>query len=173
MAQPFSFPKMNAENLNFLKTIVMRKLKCLALLLVFFISATAQQKTGYALSFNHQALSVKDLQRSGDFYKNVLGLEEITNRTQSPGIRWFSLGEGKELHLISGNNNDVKVNKSVHLALTTPKFDEFVKYLSASKIPYSDWPGNNGKINIRSDGIKQIYIQDPDGYWIEINSVAQ
>ena len=29
------------------------------------------------------------------------------------------------------------------------------------------------KINIRADGIKQIFFQDPDGYWIEVNSVGK
>ena len=40
------------------------------------------------------------------------------------------------------------------------------------KLDYSDWPGNSGKINIRADGVKQIYFQDPDGYWLEVNSVG-
>lgn len=26
---------------------------------------------------------------------------------------------------------------------------------------------------MRADGIKQVYFQDPDGYRIEVNSVAQ
>jgi len=150
----------------------MRKMICFCFLFIGIINLHAQDKSTYSFSFNHQALSVKDVQRSADFYKTVLGLQEITNRTEQQGIRWFSLGDGKELHLISTLREDVKINKAVHLALTTPNFDAFVKSLDASKITYSDWPGNVGKVNVRADGIKQIYIQDPDGYWIEINSVA-
>ncbi len=41
------------------------------------------------------------------------------------------------------------------------------------KIAYSDWPGTPNKVNIRADGMKQVFFQDPDGYWIEVNSVAQ
>lgn len=26
-----------------------------------------------------------------------------------------------------------------------------------------------GKVTLRSDGEHQIYFQDPDGYWIEVN----
>ena len=40
-------------------------------------------------------------------------------------------------------------------------------------VTYSDWPGTPNTINIRADGIKQIFFQDPDGYWIEVNNVAQ
>ena len=47
------------------------------------------------------AISVTDLERSCTFYKEVLKLEEITNKTKVEGIRWFTTGNGIELHLIS------------------------------------------------------------------------
>jgi lactoylglutathione lyase len=133
----------------------------------------AQETNKAAIIFNHLALSVTDIDKSAEFYKNVLGLDEITNRTEIKGIRWFSLGEGKELHLISILKESVTINKAVHFALTTPGFDTFIKTLETRNIIYTDWPGTEGKINIRADGIRQIFLQDPDGYWIEINSVAQ
>ena len=40
-------------------------------------------------------------------------------------------------------------------------------------IEYSDFPGNLNKINIRPDGITQVFFQDPDGYWIEVNSINE
>ena len=137
------------------------------------IGLQAQEKASFNLSFNHQALSVKNVVLSADFYRNVLGLQEIINRTEKEGIKWFSLGDGKELHLISLLPGEIKINKAVHLALTTNKFNEFVGYLDKKKVMYSDWPGAEHKINIRADGIKQIFFQDPDGYWIEVNSVLQ
>lgn len=151
-------------------------MRTLKYLLFFFTLAGviwAQGATSSAFTFNHLALSVADVDRSAEFYKDVLGLEEITNRTKMEGIRWFSLNEGKELHLISIIKEKVTINKAVHFALTTPDFDNFVKILESKNITYSDWPGTEGKINIRADGIKQIFFQDPDGYWIEVNSVAQ
>ena len=137
-----------------------------------FIGLQAQEKLSFNLSFNHQALSVKNVVQSADFYRNVLGLEEIINRTEKEGIKWFSLGDGKELHLISLLPGEIKINKAVHLALTTNKFNEFVSYLDRKKVIYSDWPGEQKTVTTRADGIKQIYLQDPDGYWIEVNSVA-
>jgi catechol-2,3-dioxygenase len=74
------------------------------LLFLQFVLATtlhAQNEPSIHFSFNHLALSVKNVDRSAEFYARVLQLPEITNRTQKPGIRWFSLGDGKELHLIS------------------------------------------------------------------------
>jgi catechol 2,3-dioxygenase-like lactoylglutathione lyase family enzyme len=125
-----------------------------------------------SITFNHVAISVQDADRSAVFYRNVFGLNEITNRTEVEGIRWFSLGEDKELHLISVVREPVSLNKAVHFALTTPDFDGFVEVLRQSGIGFSDWAGNAGKITVRADDTKQLYIQDPDGYWIEVNSTA-
>lgn len=147
------------------KTCLLLVACCVAALL------RAQDTTSLQFTFNHLALSVKDVNRSAAFYKQVLALKEITNRTKVEGIRWFSLGEDKELHLVSTLKEPVTINKAVHLALATPRFDVLIKQLDEQHIPYSDWPGKPQTITTRADGIRQIYIQDPDGYWIEVNDV--
>lgn len=151
----------------------MKKLILILLFIFYSKSILAQEATNISMVFNHVALSVKDVEVSADFYNHVLNLNEIVNRTKMDGIRWFSLGEDKELHLVSILKSDVTINKAVHFALTTPTFDAFVENLEQMKIPYSSWPGEDNKITIRADGVKQIYLQDPDGYWIEVNSAAQ
>ena len=151
----------------------MKKLILILLFIFFSKSILAQEATNISMVFNHVALSVKDVEVSADFYNHVLNLNEIVNRTKMDGIRWFSLGEDKELHLVSILKSDVTINKALHFALTTPTFDAFVENLEQMKIPYSSWPGEDNKITIRADGVKQIYLQDPDGYWIEVNSAAQ
>lgn len=149
--------------------------KLIALLILTLLSGfvSGQDKNEISVNFNHIALSVKDSDESAEFYKNVLNLNEITNRTIIEGIRWLSLGEGKELHLISILKDEIKTNKAVHLALTTSDFDLLIAKLKSMKVEYSDWPGNVNKINVRADGIKQVFFQDPNGYWIEVNSVAE
>jgi len=149
----------------------MKQISLLIIALALSASAQAQESIS-VFTFNHLALSVKDVDRSADFYSKVLNLQEITNKTKMEGIRWFSLGEGKELHLISLLKENVTINKAVHIALTTSDFDTFIKTLDRMNIAYSDWPGTPHKINIRADGIKQIFFQDPDGYWLEVNSVG-
>lgn len=150
----------------------MKQFKLLLLLLSITGFVKAQDTSSFGISLNHLALSVKDVDRSAVFYKNILRLTEITNRTKIPGIRWFSLGDGKELHLISIITGEIKITKAVHLGLTSPNFDAFLQQLIANKITYSDWPGTPNTVTIRADGVKQIYFQDPDGYWIEINTAA-
>ena len=131
------------------------------------------QDTSFKFSVNHLALSVKDVNRSAEFYVKVLKLPEIVNRSKIEGVRWFLLGDGRELHLISVIKETITINKALHLGLSTANFDNFMKYFKELKIPYSDWPGKPNTVNIRADGVKQIFFQDPDGYWIEINSVEQ
>jgi catechol 2,3-dioxygenase-like lactoylglutathione lyase family enzyme len=138
---------------------------------LWFNAAGSQTKTSppAALTFNHQALFVSNLDNSARFYTEILGLKEIENKTKVPTIRWFSMGNGMELHLISGDNKGIVLKKAVHFAFATSDFDGFMKHLNANNIEYSDWPGEVKQFNTRADGVRQIYLQDPDGYWIEIN----
>jgi len=151
----------------------MKKIITLLIFVQSFGFVFGQDNNDNTIIFNHFALSVKDADQSAEFYKSVLNLTEITNKTKVEGIRWLSLGEGKELHLISIFKDEIKTNKAVHLALTTSNFDSVITKLKSMQVEYSDWPGNVNTISVRPDGIKQIYIQDPDGYWIEVNSVAE
>jgi lactoylglutathione lyase len=148
----------------------MKKIILFATTLVFSVMIKAQDSIAFNFTFNHMALSVKDVKASVDFYSKVFQVKEITNRSAIEGIRWLSLGEGKELHLISVIKENVTINKAVHLAFTTMQFDAFVNRLKELKIEFSDWPGKPNTINTRADGVKQIYFNDPDGYWIEINN---
>lgn len=151
----------------------MKKISALLLTMVFSACLLAQENTAFKISYDHLALSVKDINRSADFYRSVMMLPEITNRSAIEGIRWFTLSDGSELHLISVIKENVIINKAVHIGLTTDVFDAILSRLVELKIPYSDWPGTPNTVNIRADGIKQIYFQDPDGYWVEVNSVGE
>jgi catechol 2,3-dioxygenase-like lactoylglutathione lyase family enzyme len=123
-----------------------------------------------SFSFNHIALSVKDVDTSIDFYQKVFLFKEIKNTASNSKTRWLSIGGGKQLHLIPRPKFEIKVNKAVHFALSTVDIDSFVAYLKELKIDYSDWIGSLNKDYVRKDGIKQVYFQDPNGYWIEINN---
>ena len=121
-------------------------------------------------TFNHIALSVKDVDQSVLFYQKVLQLEEVENTASNSKTRWLSLNEGKQLHLIPRPSFEIKINKAVHFALSTPNLEKVVFDLKNLNIEFSDWKDVPNKIYIRKDGIKQIYFQDPNGYWIELNN---
>ncbi|MCH3883040.1 MULTISPECIES: VOC family protein [Tenacibaculum] len=123
-----------------------------------------------AFHFNHIALSVKNVNQSVEFYQKVFQLDEIKNTASESKTRWLSLNEGKQLHLIPRPDFEIKVNKAVHFALTTSNLDSFISNLKELNIDYSDWRNTPNKDYIRKDGIRQVYFQDPDGYWVEVNN---
>ena len=142
----------------------------MSLAFMLFTGAIAQE---IALKFDHQALLVDDLEASARFYKEVLGLKEITNQTQNPAIRWFALADNVELHLISRGKDGIKLKKDVHMAFAVSDLDGLMKNLETMEIPFESWSGEASTSNTRPDGVRQIYLTDPDGYWIEINTAAR
>ena len=136
--------------------------------------ATAQDPggVGFAVVFDHAALHVADLDRSVAFYQRLFGVEEIEAPGDPAVIRWLSLGGGDQLHLIDYGDGLVEPTKAVHFALGVSDFDALVARVEDLGVPYSDWPGMAGAVSLRPDGVRQIYVQDPDGYWIEVNDIA-
>jgi len=126
----------------------------------------------FNLIFDHYTIKVTNLERSADFYINILGLSEIKNRTRKEYIRWFSLGEHRELHVVEGAVDDIEMNIGVHLALKISDLDPFLEHLKENRILTHNSKGTPGSITTRADGVRQVYFQDPDGYWIEVNESA-
>ena len=155
----------------------MKKTEIFTSFLAFFIlfssyNGQLRAQKPFDVSFDHLALSVKDIKKSAAFYKDILMLPEITNLSGKEGMRWFSLSDGRELHIIRSNKEKIVMNDDIHFAFTNNSFDAVLKKIKDLKIPFSDADGKPNTVNIRADGIKQIFFQDPDGYWLEVNSVG-
>lgn len=117
----------------------------------------------------HIAVYVSSLKESGDFYRNVLKFQEIDEPFKDGLHAWFDIGNDVALHIIEAPWEPITINKINHLCFSVPDMDAFISNLSEEKVEFEDWPGKKNQVNIRPDGVKQIYIQDPNGYWIEIN----
>lgn len=120
---------------------------------------------------DHQSLLVADLERSVAFYRDVLGLHIVrSSGTPVSGI-WMGQQDGKDLfHLNVGA--PTLLPKDNHIALRTTGFDALVERFASEGVKFVDWPGKAGTVGRHPLGFRQIYIQDPDGYWVEINDVA-
>ena len=141
------------------------------LIILFSINTqnvTAQMQESPTL--NHIALYVLDLEKSTVFYEKVIGLNIIPEPFHDGRHSWFKIGEHSQFHLISGAEAATVHDKNSHVCFSTASIEKFIDRLNEHKIPYENWPGESNKITIRTDGIKQIYFKDPDGYWIEINN---
>lgn len=140
----------------------MKKILTIALIL-FSASAFAQIKV------NHIAVHVSDLKKSMDFYQNVLALQEIEEPFKDGLHAWYDIGGGSALHLIEGKDVPSEKSKVNHLCFSIPDMQTFVDNMKSRNYPFESWAGVSGEITNRVDGVKQIYIRDPDGYWLEIN----
>lgn len=144
----------------------MKKLYLLYLpLLICIISAlpsTAQTR------FSHTTIFVTDLQKSSDFYEKIIQLKKIPEPFHDNRHTWFKIADHSQLHVVSGAKAATDHDINIHLAFSVPDLEKFMDHLKKENIKFGDWTGN-GKTQSRPDGVKQIYLQDPDGYWIEIN----
>lgn len=153
----------------------MKKLLYLIIIVALSLSTqTVWSQTGPAsetpLALNHIAIYVHTLDKSTDFYENVLGLKKIEEPFKDGRHTWFTLGPAGQLHLIQGADANIKRDKNDHLCFSVHSIEDFIDNLNKHKVEYTNWPGTAKAPTVRVDGVKQIYFQDPDGHWIEINN---
>jgi len=145
---------------------------------LFLLSAVVTQPLPSPMSpspsarADHLALHVADLDRSVAFYTRYFGLQPMQAAARISTIRWLQAGSF-ELHLIGGRTKPVQVPIDVHLAFRVQDLAAVMARLDADKIAWSDSDGNPHVTQTRRDGIRQLYLQDPDGYWLEVNELPK
>ena len=136
------------------------------LMLGLSLQSQAQSKP----RFNHITVYVTDLNRGAEFYKKVMMLDTIPEPFHDNRHVWFRIAEHSQLHVVSGAKEDIPHDVNIHLAFTVPSLPDFIKHLEKLGVKYGNFAGDANKIAIRPDKIEQIYLQDPDGYWIEVDN---
>ena len=145
------------------------KIFAIAFFLVIIVAPTAHTQS---FSFDHVALSVTDVDASQYFYEDLFGMVNITDREPIEGVRWLRMQGGGELHLLAIVDGEVRHNQAVHFAVRTPDFDALRLITWDLAALTTTWLGDGPGVTERDDGTRQIYIRDPDGYWIEIIGLA-
>jgi lactoylglutathione lyase len=138
--------------------------------IVMLLSVSLQSQAQSKPQFNHLTVYVTDLARGAEFYKKVMLLDTIPEPFHDHRHVWFRIGEHGQLHVVSGAKEDIPHDVNVHLAFTVASLPDFMKHLDQMGVKYGNFQGETGKIALRPDQIQQIYLQDPDGYWIEVNN---
>ena len=143
-----------------------------ALLALAALPGTAAAQQAPAVLLDHVALHVADTQKSIDFYSGLFGLKEIPSPFPPGGPRWLVFGNGLELHLQPGRTAPLAMPRRVHFAVTVPDLAPVLAYLRAHDVVWVDNDDRPGLVShTRGDGVQQVFFQDPDGYWIEVNDV--
>ncbi len=145
--------------------------------LSFSIAVMAQPKVKPII--NHVAITVSDLQATVLFYNNIIGLDTIANPFNDGKHVWMGVGPKAALHIIdksllpAGAPTKMTYSKGNHLCFSVESVDAIMTLLKKNNISFEDYPGKKGGFNLRPDGVKQIWFQDPEGNWIEINDAKQ
>ena len=113
-------------------------------------------------TFTHFNFNVLDLEKSMKFYDDALGLKEV-RRKESPDFTLVYLGDGKtdfqlELTWLKDRTEPYNLgDEEFHLAMATDNMDEAHAKHEAM-----------GCICFENHAMGIYFINDPDGYWIEI-----
>jgi lactoylglutathione lyase len=140
------------------------------MLCAWFQDAVAQSNPEIATSLNHIGMYVSDLEKSTVFYEKVLNLKQIPEPFRDGKHAWFTLGTAGQLHLIMAEKMEFSRHKNDHLCFSIKSMEAFIAHLGKHRVDYTNWLGAPKETTVRPDGVKQIYVKDPDGHLIEINN---
>lgn len=118
---------------------------------------------------DHVALYVFDLQKSTAFYKDVMQLKLVSEPFKDGKHSWFETGPHNKLHIIKGAADIKEHDINSHFAYHVKDLKPFTEHLDKMNVRYGNWKQDTKEPTVRPDGVNQIYFQDPDNYWIEVN----
>lgn len=118
---------------------------------------------------DHIALLVRDLDETAKFLTEVLRIREVPDPMGGTEIRWFEFGNSQRFHIQAGDISRTHVERRTHFALSAPDFDAALEHFRAIGATFSNMAGIAGEVNVRPDGMRAVFLQDPNGYWFEIN----
>jgi catechol 2,3-dioxygenase-like lactoylglutathione lyase family enzyme len=116
-------------------------------------------------AIDHINMSVKDLQASVQFYKDVFGFEIKEDQSKDNS---YIIGN-ENVKLCMYEDKELKMKEGLnHFGFYIENFDEIVAKCKEMNIPVS----YGGAIEWRNAShSKSIYITDPSGYVIELSNI--
>lgn len=112
---------------------------------------------------NHVSVNARDLQRSVDFYVDLLGAELLETPNFGLPVQWLGLG-GTQLHLFE---RDLQPTSHHHLAIAV---DDLVSaYEAAERWEAFDFEAFGNNLVELPGEVIQLYVRDPAGNLVEID----
>lgn len=145
--------------------------KIIALTGVFLLCLTKNMAQSPAVKarLNHTAIYVMDLKKSAEFYVGLLGIDTIPEPFHDGKHIWLQTAPHVQMHIIQGAPAKKDYYQNQHTCFSIASVEAFTVILKQKGMSWVDRDGKPDTITNRIDGVKQIWVQDPDGYWVEIN----
>ena len=116
------------------------------------------------MKYGFVTISVKDMEESAKFYKDILGLEEARRFSPQPGVDIMFLKDesGSAIELIThGGNDDAAVRAAVSIGFEVESLEDTMAMLKEKNVVISRGPlGAPG-------GVRFLFVKDPNGVEIE------
>jgi catechol 2,3-dioxygenase-like lactoylglutathione lyase family enzyme len=125
-----------------------------------------------AQSLNHYTIKVRDLERTKDFYQDVVGLK-VGDRPplNFPGY-WLYCGDVPTVHLIGYRAEDPAINDDPSAPAATGRLDHIAFSCNGLKDMRSNLQSRDIKFDERvlpRLNMTQLFYLDPDGISVECN----
>lgn len=128
---------------------------------------------GFKLTIQHTTTVVSDFAASKRFYTEILGLVDLAVDWLPEKQMFLAAGDQLEMHVGEVPGVEIAPSRFNHIALAVDDFDGFLAHLKEAGVVYTNLGGSERfYVQTRPDGVRQTYVQDPDGYWIEITDFA-
>ncbi|APH05697.1 VOC family protein [Bacillus weihaiensis] len=116
---------------------------------------------------HHVSLAVTNLEKSKNFYGDILGFQEIVRPNFGFPGAWYQIGH-QQVHLIQYEDaqtirqSDELNSREGHLAIRVKDYDQALAYLKEKGVKIKENPRSKS-------GFAQIFCMDPDRNLIEMN----
>ena len=133
------------------------------------LSQAIAQNNKPKATIDHVAIFVVELQKEQAFYRDIIQLDTLAEPFHDNKHAWFSIGNGIAMHIIQGAQQPKEYFKNNHFCFSVESLTDFTKRLLSQKLAFEDVNGKQNAITTRIDGVHQIWLKDPEGYWVEVN----
>ena len=117
---------------------------------------------------SHIAFDVYDMEKSLDFYCNILGFKkvfEIRDDDENPWIEYIKVADGQFIELFYNRQNEGSQGSYSHLCLEVEDINEIADRLCEKGITIDSGP------TMGKDKNYQCWAKDPDGNRIEFMQI--
>lgn len=147
-----------------------------AILLIISLSSFSQERKSLITSQSSLNLPVIDLDISEKFYTSIFHFETLKMPDENfrSVKRWLKIADKVELHLEFGRTRIIEkeYKKVIHIYWECPKeqFEKLEKYFAELKIQIVVEKGSEKESDREPN---KIYLNDPDGYIIQIKETTK